>query len=81
MALDTESVGHDLKTTDDVGSRQDVDYVEDNGTGSDAEFGGCEERRKMEKKLVRRLDARMSILIVIYILNYVSFFFVLPRPR
>jgi hypothetical protein len=35
------------------------------------EFGGPEERRRLEKKLLRRIDARMSILIVIYILNYV----------
>jgi hypothetical protein len=38
----------------------------------DAEFGGTEERKKMEKKLLRKLDARMSIMVVIYILNYVS---------
>ena len=37
----------------------------------DAEFGGHEARKKLEKKLLRKLDARMSILIVIYILNYV----------
>ena len=30
------------------------------------------ERRALEKKLVRKIDLRMSILIVIYILNYVS---------
>lgn len=34
-----------------------------------AEFGGWEERAKLEKKLLRKIDARMSILIVIYILN------------
>lgn len=39
----------------------------------DEEFGGTEARKKLEKKLLRKLDARMSILIVIYILNYVSF--------
>ncbi len=37
----------------------------------DEEFGGHEARKKLEKKLLRKLDARMSILIVIYILNYV----------
>lgn len=37
----------------------------------DLEFGGYEERRKLEKKLLWKLDCRMSILIVIYILNYV----------
>jgi len=38
----------------------------------DAEFGGSEERGRLEKKLLRRIDARMSILVLIYILNYVS---------
>ncbi|KAL1937734.1 hypothetical protein VTO73DRAFT_12887 [Trametes versicolor] len=38
----------------------------------DAEFGGHEARKVMERKLLRKLDLRMSILIVIYILNYVD---------
>ncbi|KAK1224397.1 hypothetical protein PQX77_012693 [Marasmius sp. AFHP31] len=38
----------------------------------DAEYGGTEARRKLEKKLLRRIDLRMSILIVIYILNYID---------
>lgn len=38
----------------------------------DAEFGGPEARKKMERKLLMKLDLRMSILIIIYILNYVS---------
>ncbi|KAF9534880.1 MFS general substrate transporter [Crepidotus variabilis] len=37
-----------------------------------AEFGGTERRRILEKKLLRKLDLRMGILIPIYILNYVS---------
>ena len=37
----------------------------------DAEFGGHEARKELEKKLLRKLDARMCILIIIYILNYV----------
>ncbi len=37
----------------------------------DAEFGGHEARRKLEQRLLRKLDLRMSILVVIYILNYV----------
>ncbi|ETW84071.1 major facilitator superfamily [Heterobasidion irregulare TC 32-1] len=39
---------------------------------ADAEFGGTEARKKLEKKLLRKLDLRMSILIVIYILNYID---------
>lgn len=38
----------------------------------DAEFGGSEARKRLEKKLLLKLDLRMSILIIIYILNYVS---------
>ncbi|KAE9402499.1 MFS general substrate transporter [Gymnopus androsaceus JB14] len=38
----------------------------------DAEFGGTEARRALEKKLVRKVDIRISILIIIYILNYVD---------
>lgn len=60
-----------------------TDYVEDeridnfsqvddtNLNNPDAEFGGTEARKILEKKLLRKLDARCSILIVIYILNYV----------
>lgn len=38
----------------------------------DEEFGGTEARKQLEKNLLWKLDIRMSILIVIYILNYVS---------
>ena len=41
----------------------------------DAEFGGPEARQALERKLLRKLDLRMSILIVIYILNYVRVLF------
>ena len=49
-----------------IGSDQ-VDVRDD-----DALFGDPEERKRLEKKLLRKVDRRMSILIVIYILNYVS---------
>ncbi|OBZ76615.1 hypothetical protein A0H81_03720 [Grifola frondosa] len=38
----------------------------------DEEFGGHEARKTLEKQLLRKLDLRMSILIVIYILNYID---------
>ena len=41
-------------------------------SGPDAEFGGAEARSELEKRLLLKLDARMSILVVIYILGYVS---------
>jgi hypothetical protein len=50
-------------------SESDVDADAD----ADANFGGAEARRILERKLLAKLDLRMSILIVIYILNYVSF--------
>ncbi|TBU48995.1 MFS general substrate transporter [Dichomitus squalens] len=39
---------------------------------SDADFGGQEARQRLERKLLRKIDLRMSIMIVIYILNYVD---------
>ena len=42
------------------------------GLDPDGEFGGTEARKKLERTLLLKLDARMSILVVIYILNYVS---------
>ena len=38
----------------------------------DTEFGGPE-ARATRKKLLRKIDTRMNILVVIYVLNYVSF--------
>ncbi|KDR83789.1 hypothetical protein GALMADRAFT_55324 [Galerina marginata CBS 339.88] len=38
----------------------------------DAEFGGTEARMALEKKLLLKVDLRMSILIFIYILNYID---------
>ncbi|KAI0304008.1 MFS general substrate transporter [Russula brevipes] len=38
----------------------------------DAEYGGREARCELERKLVRKLDMRMSILVLIYILNYID---------
>ena len=71
MTANTDSFRPDSKAAEDgVGSSHDAGHVED--IDPDAEFGGKEERLKMEKRLVRKLDARMCILIIIYILNYVS---------
>lgn len=64
---------------DDKGSAVDVlssadeagrDYP-DKAPYADEEFGGTEERIRIERKLLWKLDCRMSIMIVIYILNYV----------
>lgn len=55
-------------------SAEKVAVVEENApfeTDPDAEFGGREARRRLERKLLWKLDLRMSILVFIYILNYV----------
>ena len=48
-----------------------VKSISDDARIDDEEFGGTEERRRIERKLLWKLDCRMSIMIVIYILNYV----------
>ena len=62
-------------SSSDVGSLKDAEIAKVAVDGvkpdPDAEFGGSEERQKLERKLLRKLDMRMSILVVIYILNYV----------
>ena len=40
-------------------------------SGADDDFGGPVERRDRERKLLWKLDIRMAILVVMYILNYV----------
>ncbi|KAF8515446.1 major facilitator superfamily domain-containing protein [Gautieria morchelliformis] len=37
-----------------------------------SEFGGVEGRKRLEKRLLWKIDLRMSILILIYVLNYVD---------
>ncbi len=38
----------------------------------DAKYGGHDARLALERKLLRKLDIRMSVLILVYILNYAS---------
>ncbi|TDL29556.1 MFS general substrate transporter [Rickenella mellea] len=55
------------------GAFEKREIVEDaSETDFDAQFGGYDERRHLERKLLRKLDIRMSILIFIYILNYID---------
>ena len=37
-----------------------------------AQFGGLEARKALEKKLLRKVDIRMMILIVVYMMNYLD---------
>lgn len=56
--------------------KEHITHVNENRQTSandpDAEFGGTEARKALERKLLLKVDLRMSILIVIYVLNYVS---------
>lgn len=53
-------------------SFKDEAFIPDtNHVDPDAEFGGPEERRRLERKLLWKLDCRMSVMVLIYILNYV----------
>ena len=57
-----------------VGDELDMDTPEQAPPGTEAdeaEFGGRDARLSLERKLLRKLDVRMSILVLIYILNYV----------
>ncbi|KDN35365.1 hypothetical protein RSAG8_11639, partial [Rhizoctonia solani AG-8 WAC10335] len=60
----------------DTDSKHAVEHREQSrgqaNTHLDAEFGGTEARRVLEKRLLRKLDLRMSVLIFIYILNYID---------
>jgi hypothetical protein len=50
------------------------EHVDPEDIDPDAEFGGLAARKELERKLLWKLDLRMSILVLIYILNYVSDF-------
>ncbi|CAE6471021.1 unnamed protein product [Rhizoctonia solani] len=82
LEISTSSPTNPAMTANDFKPGAEPTYVEDNDVmkvasndplrNVDAEFGGTEERKRMEKKLLRKLDARMSIMVVIYILNYID---------
>ncbi|KIP07690.1 hypothetical protein PHLGIDRAFT_70570 [Phlebiopsis gigantea 11061_1 CR5-6] len=66
-------------STSDIDSIKDADLEKVDVPSSsvidhdpDAEFGGYEARKALERKLLRKLDLRMSVLVVIYILNYMD---------
>ncbi|KAN0126765.1 MFS general substrate transporter [Russula decolorans] len=56
-----------------VGEEPDMDTPEGLAPpDTEAEFGGREARLNLERKLLCKLDVRMSILVLIYILNFVD---------
>ncbi|KAG1819751.1 major facilitator superfamily domain-containing protein [Suillus subaureus] len=62
------SIGHS-DAASILPSKEHVDYEE---LDLDIEFGGLEARNKLERKLLWKLDLHMSILVLIYILNYLT---------
>ncbi|KIY73724.1 MFS general substrate transporter [Cylindrobasidium torrendii FP15055 ss-10] len=51
---------------------QSVDAERSHTTHSEPEFGGPTNRAQLEKRLLRKIDSRLSILMLIYILNYID---------
>ncbi|KAG2143398.1 MFS general substrate transporter [Suillus bovinus] len=47
-------------------------YIECKELDVDAEFGGIEARNKLERRLLWKLDLHMSMLVLIYILNFID---------
>ena len=65
----------DVLVEDSIGhsSARLIQAIEDS---DDEEFGGTEMRMELEQRLLLKLDTRMSVLVLIYILNYVCRLFI-----
>ena len=78
LSVSRQATPHTLVSRTDAFRRPEGTKCDHRGRGfataldTDAEFGGREARKKLEERLLLKLDARMSFLLVIYILNYVS---------
>ncbi|KAH9480026.1 MFS-type transporter cnsO [Psilocybe cubensis] len=57
-----------VRSTSEKSHKSKLSEIED----PDGEFGGTEARKVLERKLLWKVDLRMSILVVIYILNYID---------
>lgn len=64
-------LSHDPRTPLLKDDNEDEPSSVGGSTLADDEWGSVEARQEMERNLVWKLDKRMSILILIYILNYV----------
>lgn len=60
------------RSSSPIEKADDVEAVNIVSDDPDAEFGGTEARKKLERRLLWKLDARMFILVIIYILNYID---------
>ncbi|PPR06575.1 hypothetical protein CVT24_001756 [Panaeolus cyanescens] len=63
---------HDHDSPRTSNSKHQFQFQSKETEDPDAEFGGTERRKQLEKKLLFKVDMRMSIMIVIYILNYID---------
>lgn len=70
VTMPSSDIIHDDKAIP-LHDHRSEDSIDNEGSDPDAEFGGHAARVALEKKLLWKIDLRMSILIVIYILNYV----------
>ena len=70
MSRSTDCV--QVEVSEGCQQRQDLEYNSNSGD-PDVEFGGTEARNLLERKLLWKIDLRMSIMVLIYILNYVRF--------
>ncbi|KAF8838315.1 MFS general substrate transporter [Paxillus ammoniavirescens] len=71
-AASTDRSDTELPKIEGLSKPEGDDTASDVDKDADAEFGGPEARKILERKLLAKLDLRMSILIVIYILNYID---------
>ncbi|KAL4267409.1 MFS transporter superfamily protein [Pleurotus pulmonarius] len=69
--MPSSDIIHDDKAIP-IHDHRSEDSIDHEGPDPDAEFGGHAARVALEKKLLWKIDLRMSILIVIYILNYID---------
>jgi hypothetical protein len=66
MTLGMKDIGH---SPDTLKSGAQAEHLLE--ADADAQFGGAKTRSELERRLVRKIDLRMSILVLIYILNFV----------
>ena len=67
MESPTGSIEEKERATSD--EKDEREYIEK--SDRDDAFGGVAERKRLERKLLWKLDCRMFIMVIIYILNHV----------
>ncbi|PPQ73434.1 hypothetical protein CVT25_001292 [Psilocybe cyanescens] len=64
--------GSDLSPGDNEKYEEEYDDRDGGNDIPDTEFGGTEARKLLERKFIWKVDLRMSVLVVIYILNFID---------